>query len=519
LKKLSSYSASGKYSPISFIVLAAILLFIAPILSFLYAKFIYYNPFVIINIGLLIGAAYLLSKTIRGLIWYGKIRHQGLAFWLSMLITFWFHFLHWTVWTHEVVINWARESQFFSFTPPTSIFPIPFELASNLGQLWELMMEINDQGSWGVDEWAVSGFFLWIFWLIELIVFLFVGFTSWAVDIDKPFSEETNDWLKASHSPRLQIIDCTAFEKSMLANDVSFLDTFSRSVKEREDYNSITLFTAERGQNFLSLDKYSVNNGEEGSVDYDSQNQMNQVAISKEFVAKLKEVFASLKAGPIEENITVSESGNTQTISPEPAQDSQATNPITVDEEEEEEEAEIISPVIHIKVNENTSSVRVLYGLIMLFAGGGLVYMSTVWAGDTHTEGLIFGVLLLIGGFASIIKVVSNSGAKHAFAMKINPSYITLGSSIVNSEKLIIIPSRLLREVTSYVSEGGKRSLTIIAHKNIIQNQDNITLDIAMAKADWLEVKDVLNKMAGKKIEERKDVVEDFLKKRPSLLG
>ncbi|QSE98866.1 hypothetical protein [Fulvivirga lutea] len=520
MDKLKPYKPSGKYGVFTVPILLACVAFVYPILAIIYASFIFYMPWQLINVGLFIGMLYLFPKIIALVIQLAKIRNTNLGLFTGLGLTLWFYYLHWAVWVRTVIIEATKLTGSGDFELISSILPAPFELVFHPGVLWDSIVLINDNGIWGFEELAVSGFFLWIVWLIELLGFMLMGMGTWLDSVETPFSEESDLWHAPVKSTPLTIIDPTPFKNAIMENNPALLAEASAIEKGRDDYSIITLYTCPRGTEYLSLSRVFARTGARGAISYESKVMVSPVAIKEDF-AKAVRIYFKERKEKLKElrkpNLGKVKAQILQDKSVQPLPKKEIKETLNEETQIRETEAEISNPAIAIGVNAKTSSSRLLGAIVTLGIGAFLIYISTQW-GDTHVEGLIFGSLLSIIGVVQLASsAFSASAPKHAYAMKISPSNITLGNSITGDADLIIIPTNKLRNVTSYVGEGGSRSITLILWEKLINNEDFIDLDIAMAKGDWLEIKDLLNSLVGKPVQYRQAILKEFLDKKPSM--
>lgn len=273
------YKASGKFSPLAFVLFILIAFTALPLLAFVYAYIIYYNPFIYVSflmtILFSISIGFVTDWTVVKL---GKVRSPILAiifYALASLIAF---YIHWIVWINIIYYNTEVVKLIFS---PNLFF--------------ELIADINSEGAWSFESnTPVTGFMLLIFWTIEflMVIGITVFFSNFNSHSKIPFCEQTNEWLKAEELPAFEFIEDKNFIVKNLENgNESIFDEIQLSEDSKEeDHSSFILYTPKNsGKSYLSIDNKHLNYDDKGKPQFNKKSIIKCISVTDSLKSKLRE--------------------------------------------------------------------------------------------------------------------------------------------------------------------------------------------------------------------------------------
>ncbi len=281
--KSNYYSPSGGFSPIAFLYFILIAFLLFPILGLIYAYCIWYIPFIYINFliaaGFGFGVGFLINRVVVKM---GKVRNPMITFILGLtggLIALYFH---WAVWI-DLVIN-AGESygnDRLGVTVSNISFLQVFSLALDPSTLWELIKEINFYGTWGFRSSTVSGTFLTIIWIVEMVIIVGIATITPIPASKKPFCEMGNVWFTEEILPFFNLIeDPIQFVANMeKSNDNSF-DHLIKINSQEQDHSIFTLYTSGHNENYLSIENMLSKLDDKGKVEFDSEVVVEYIALN-----------------------------------------------------------------------------------------------------------------------------------------------------------------------------------------------------------------------------------------------
>lgn len=276
------YKPSGKFSSTAFMYFLILCVTIFPLFGLIYAYCIWYIPFIYINfliaavfgfgIGFLINI-FVINK--------GKVRNVPLAILLGALGGFIALYFHWAVWV-DLVIN-AGESYGGSNIGITvsniKILQV-FGLAMHPQELFELIKEINELGTWGIKGSTVSGGFLTVIWIIELLIVTVISTLFTFPKARDPFCELDNKWYDQHILPAFQFIE--EDQKMLMDLESSNPNTFESLdlvPSLSMDHSVFTMYNSEQRDAYLSIEnkRYKLNN--KGNEEYDSTDVVKYITL------------------------------------------------------------------------------------------------------------------------------------------------------------------------------------------------------------------------------------------------
>ena len=205
----SYYKPSGKFSPTSFLYFIPTALLIVPIISLIYAYLIWYIPFIYFNFFITIGFGFLVGFAISMLVVKkGKVRNKYLAGFLGLLAAIVATYFDFVVYV-DLAINAGEligDEHLGISVSNIKILDI-FALATQPEVLWTYIKEINAIGTWGIKGAVASGSFLTFVWIVEFIMVAGVSVFVNYITAKDPFCELDNNWYKQEDLPIFNYIE------------------------------------------------------------------------------------------------------------------------------------------------------------------------------------------------------------------------------------------------------------------------------------------------------------------------
>lgn len=229
-----------------------------PLLGLIYAYCIWYIPFFYINFLITIGFGFAVGITmLYFVIRLGKVRNRKIASILGAFGGLVALYFHWSVWA-DLVIN-AGESYGNSrigVTVSNVEFLQVFTLAKNPGLLFELIGEINSNGTWGFKSIPVSGIFLAIIWIIEAIMVIGFSLLLARNASTVPFCELNNEFFKDKKTPELDFIeDKKQILNSLQNDDIAHLESLAKVAdKEKDSHSIFTVYSSKNNEHYVTVE-------------------------------------------------------------------------------------------------------------------------------------------------------------------------------------------------------------------------------------------------------------------------
>lgn len=284
------YKPSGRFSPVSLIYFLLLSLSALPVLGLIYTYCIWYIPFIYINFFIAAGFGFVVGLIINiVVIGKGKVRNVTLSLILGLLGGFIALYFHWAVWV-DLVIN-AGESYGNSQVGVTvsniKILQV-FFLAADPGTLFGMIKEINEFGTWGIRGATVSGTFLSVIWIIELIIIVGIATIITFPRSKKPFCEMGNNWFDETVLPAFNFIEDKAKMIAELekANN-NFLDNLVGVTNLEQDHSVFTLYTSRHNENYLSIENKKAKEDDKGKLSFDTDEFLEYISINTSLKAIL----------------------------------------------------------------------------------------------------------------------------------------------------------------------------------------------------------------------------------------
>lgn len=301
MEAIQHYKPSGKFSPTSFLFFLLLSVTAMPILGLIYSYCIWYIPFIYINF-ILAGAFGFIAGTLinKFVIKKGKVRNGSLSFLFGLLGGAIALYFHWAVWV-DLVIN-AGESYGSDSVGITvsniSILQV-FNLALEPTTLFAIIGEINEYGTWGIRGGSVSGTFLSVIWIIELLIIVGVTLLSSSGQSSAPFCEMSDKWYDENKlTPYLYIDNHQEIIDAITKSDEDYISSLNFAEDLRLDHCIFTLYTSTYSENYLTITNKKAKIEKDDKISYDDEVIIKNVLIDK----KTADLFLALN-----QNVKVAE--------------------------------------------------------------------------------------------------------------------------------------------------------------------------------------------------------------------
>lgn len=285
------YQPSGKYSPNAFIFFLIIALFALPLLGLIYAYAIWYIPLIYVNFiiagGFGFAVGWLINKFV---ITKGKVRNTKLAILFGVLSGLIALYFHWAVWM-DLVLNAGESigSERIGITVSNIKILQVFSLATNPSALFELIGLVNETGTWGIRGGTVSGAFLSVIWIIELLIVVIVATLIPIGTAREPFCEIDNDWFTKTMLPAFNVVTDKSQMKTALENgQPNAFDGISKVENTDQHHSIFTLYSSEKGENYLSIENKIAEQKDDGKIEFKDDQVIEHISINKNLVDVLK---------------------------------------------------------------------------------------------------------------------------------------------------------------------------------------------------------------------------------------
>lgn len=283
------YKPSGKFSPLAFAYLGLISAIGFPLLALAYAYASWYIPFIYINLLVIVvmalGVGFLSSVFVVRL---GKMRNPILAAVMGALSGLIALYFAWAIWLGLVLgaNDFVGVGSFGVVTSSVEWWQV-FALAKSPGAMMELIGIVNEVGTWGTGDTAVSGIFLTLVWVVEALAFIgvpvFLNYTM----ASSPFCEEENKWFEEEELPPMTFIQDPRSLVSKLEKGQE--DPFGDIVLDTglRDHSVFTIHYSGKGQSYLSIENKVHKLDEKGKSEWNAKQVVTNIAIGASTVALL----------------------------------------------------------------------------------------------------------------------------------------------------------------------------------------------------------------------------------------
>lgn len=283
---LKFYKPSGHFSPLSFLYLAITAIVVLPILALIYTYLIWYIPFVYINLFITLGFGFAVGFAVNFLvIKLGKVRNTKLAMIFGLIAGFIALYFSWVVWV-DLVFNMGESygtSRIGITTSNIKFFQV-VQLALHPKELFQIILEINQTGTWGFGSTAVSGIFLAIIWIIEALIVLVLSVLLPLGQAKTPFCEYDNKWFKEDTlKPFNFIIARSELIKNIENSNSETFDELSIIVDPKLNSHSIfTLYSSKKGESYLSIENKKMRKNKKNEIEFDNDEFISYAFINRD---------------------------------------------------------------------------------------------------------------------------------------------------------------------------------------------------------------------------------------------
>lgn len=283
------YTPSGQFSPIAFVYFVLVALVVLPLLGGIYAYATWYIPIIYINFIVTIAFGWIAGYVVaRVVIQLGKVRNSILAGVFALLAGLIAYYFQWIVWA-DLAINTTETigSKRASIAVSNVQMQELLHLLLNPSDLFELIAQINDEGTWGLRGTVVSGILLSVVWLIEFVVILFFTLVEALNQAKKPFSEIANQWFKAQKISALSYIEDTdEFKKELETENYQKIPELTLTDK-KQSHSIFTLYSL-ANEYYLSVTNYLAEQDDKGKVKMTSSDFIQYLRIDNTLYQALK---------------------------------------------------------------------------------------------------------------------------------------------------------------------------------------------------------------------------------------
>lgn len=179
------------------------------------------------------------------------------------------------------------------------------------GQLWSLVLLVNEKGAWSMKGWTPTGIVLWILWLIEAaIIFGSLFMFSGILTPPDPFCERCTAWCQehegvaftsAPTDPAALAAEAPELKRQLEQKDFSRLEALGPPVSGEpffrlDQYHCETCDTI----HLLSLNHIHVEYDEKGGSKEDVTPMLEHLMISRQEAEEVRKIGDRLAAARLE---------------------------------------------------------------------------------------------------------------------------------------------------------------------------------------------------------------------------
>lgn len=247
------YKVKNTFSPLAFIAVLLVTLIIGSALSWPYLWLEDKIPLIYLNLLIPVGAGMILGGIVGQVAKVLKM-HSPIFGTISILIGF----------IGVTIIKWAMYIyNLFASSESLPFFSTMKNILLNPSEFWSTICYVNSVGTWGLSkESNITGIFLWIIWIGEIILFYFCFSVIFHSEIDIPFVEKDNTWAtKYDTTFKFAYFNLADVSRS-IEEDPNALFLYSRlnSTNAKVNYVSAELYRSkDGGLNYLTLSTHVLN--------------------------------------------------------------------------------------------------------------------------------------------------------------------------------------------------------------------------------------------------------------------
>ena len=190
--KLDFYKESGIAAPLNTALVIFCSLITILFFSYFYSLIINYLPIIYFNIILVIVYGFIISYVSRLFNIIFKIRNRMKSIIITIILSIFAVYFQWV--SYLYIISSENFSLFMVFEDLGFFFKILFRPDLVLNNI----LDINKVGLWSIGTSGIhlNGLFLWLIWLAEAAIIIYVSVKKYTTFNLIPFSEKNNKWFK-----------------------------------------------------------------------------------------------------------------------------------------------------------------------------------------------------------------------------------------------------------------------------------------------------------------------------------
>ena len=262
--KLDFYKESGIAAPLNTALVIFCSLITILFFSYFYSLIINYLPIIYFNIILVIVYGFIISYVSRLFNIIFKIRNRMKSIIITIILSIFAVYFQWV--SYLYIISSENFSLFMVFEDLGFFFKILFRPDLVLNNI----LDINKVGLWSIGTSGIhlNGLFLWLIWLAEAAIIIYVSVKKYTTFNLIPFSEKNNKWFKK------EVID---FDFEHISFKKDFVESFASNPFETISelkrgnglrHSKITMYTSEtESKNLITIDNIIVTQRGKGKKD------------------------------------------------------------------------------------------------------------------------------------------------------------------------------------------------------------------------------------------------------------
>jgi hypothetical protein len=266
------YKPSGKGSIGLFLLVSIVLLPLLAVLPFAYAYLIWYIPipYVLAIVALVFGIA--LGYSFNWLVRLVKSRNAKWVAYITLVLANVLHYVGWCVWL-DLFLNSSQtisidhpKVPFSSITPSVTDWYQLRDLILNPSYVFSTVFDLARTGYYTIFSWQPTGFWLYLFWIIEACLVLFFAVVLPMAETKKPFSEKLNKWYPNKVYTIGFLHDINQFVQALNAQDFTALSSL-QSTHADQDHALLTLYYLPNEEAFISISNQDRKVNEKGKFE------------------------------------------------------------------------------------------------------------------------------------------------------------------------------------------------------------------------------------------------------------
>lgn len=285
------YKESGIASPISIFLVMISSFFSIILLSFFYSLGIAHLPIIYFNFLLAIGFGFSISFVSRIFTIIFKLRNRKKTIIITIILAIIAIYLQWVSYLFIISFN---HIDFNLFIKNTGLF---LHIFSRPDLVLIEIININRIGLWGIGTSGINirGIVLWLIWIVEAGIIVFIAWNNFRQFNILPFSEKDSKWFKK------EVID---FDFEHIAFKKKFVESFGLNSIEtinelkRGDglrHSKITMFTSDtESKNIITIDNIIVTQRGKGKKDI--TNVLRLCYVDNIFSSQMRTKYRTKKA-------------------------------------------------------------------------------------------------------------------------------------------------------------------------------------------------------------------------------